>query len=340
MFKTTRWKRLALQATLVAGLLPATSAFAQTIQVVPGDTLGNIAYKNQITVEQLKLANQLQSDMIMVGQTLYIPPRSTVYTVKAGDVLWKIAYSHGVSIQTIVNTNKLQTTEILIGQKLLIPKQEPAAETPAPAPAPKPEPEPDKPWVESTRYQVAKGDTPWTISIAHGIPFTEFLQANKLSESDYLQIGQIVTVPVHHIPKTETAGAKYGEYLDWFEAAQYLFPINATAKVTDFATGKSFMVKRTIGASHSDTEPLTSADSAIIKSIWGGNFSWSIRPVIVEVDGRRLAASMSSMPHSIEYITDNAFDGHFDIHFPGSLRHKDNLIDPDHQAAIRIAAGK
>ncbi|MBU8714304.1 LysM peptidoglycan-binding domain-containing protein [Brevibacillus parabrevis] len=338
MFKTTRWKRLALQATLVAGLLPATSAFAQTIQVVPGDTLGNIAYKNQITVEQLKLANQLQSDMIMVGQTLYIPPRSTVYTVKAGDVLWKIAYNHGVSIQTIVNTNKLQTTEILIGQKLLIPKQEPVAETPAPAPAPKPEP--DKPWVESTRYQVAKGDTPWTISIAHGIPFTEFLQANKLSESDYLQIGQIVTVPVHHIPKTETAGAKYGEYLDWFEAAQYLFPINATAKVTDFATGKSFMVKRTIGASHSDTEPLTSADSATIKSIWGGNFSWSIRPVIVEVDGRRLAASMSSMPHSIEYITDNAFDGHFDIHFPGSLRHKDNLIDPDHQAAIRIAAGK
>ncbi len=336
MFKTTRWKRLALQATLVAGLLPATSAFAQTIQVVPGDTLGNIAYKNQITVEQLKLANQLQSDMIMVGQTLYIPPRSTVYTVKAGDVLWKIAYNHGVSIQTIVNTNKLQTTEILIGQKLLIPKQELTTETPAPAP----KPEPDKPWVENTRYQVAKGDTPWTISIAHGIPFTEFLQANKLSESDYLQIGQIVTVPVHHIPKTETAGAKYGEYLDWFEAAQYLFPINATAKVTDFATGKSFMVKRTIGASHSDTEPLTSADSATIKSIWGGNFSWSIRPVIVEVDGRRLAASMSSMPHSIEYITDNAFDGHFDIHFPGSLRHKDNLIDPDHQAAIRIAAGK
>ncbi|MGN7469671.1 LysM peptidoglycan-binding domain-containing protein [Brevibacillus sp. SAFN-007a] len=335
MFKKTRWKRLALQTALVAGLLPATSAWAKTIQVVPGDTLGNIAYQHQITVEQLKLANQLTSDRILVGQKLYIPPRSTVYTVKPGDVLWKIAYNHGVSIQTIANTNHLPTTDLLlIGQKLLIPTQEPQADTPPS------KPERDKPWVEYTRYQVVKGDTPWTISIAHGIPFTEFLQVNNLSESDHLQIGQIVTIPVHHIPQTATAGAKYGEYLDWFEAAQYLFPINATAKVTDFATGKSFMVKRTIGASHSDTEPLTAADSAAIKSIWGGSFSWSIRPVIVEVNGRRLAASMSSMPHSIEYITDNDFDGHFDIHFPGSLRHKDNQIDPDHQAAIRIAAGK
>lgn len=341
MFKTTRWKRLALQTALVAGLLPVTSAFAQTIQVVPGDTLGNIAYKHQITVEQLKLANQLTSDMILVGQKLYIPPRSIVYTVKRGDVLWKIAANHGVSIQTIVNTNNLQTMEILIGQKLLIPTQEQAAETPAPEPKPEQDKSAqDKPWVENTRYQVVKGDTPWTISIAHGIPLTEFLQANKLSESDYLQIGQIVTVPVHHIPQTATAGAKYGEYLDWFEAVQYLFPINATAKVTDFATGKSFMVKRTIGASHSDTEPLTAADSAAIKSIWGGNFSWSVRPVIVEVNGRRLAASMSSMPHSIEYIANNDFDGHFDIHFPGSLRHNDNQVDTNHQAAIRIAAGK
>lgn len=335
MSKTTRWKRLAAQAALLATLLPATSAWAQSVSVAPGDTLGNIAYRHQITVEQLKLANHLPSDMILVGQTLYIPPRSDIYTVKAGDVLWKIAADHSVTIQTIMNASNLPTTDLLIGQKLLIPKTTTEQTEQA-----KPSSGTDKPWVEKIRYQVAKGDTPWTISIAHGIPMSEFLQVNGLSETAYLQIGQTVQIPVHHIPKTAVAGSSFGEYLDWFEAVQYLFPINAVAKVTDFQTKKAFMVKRTIGASHSDTEPLTSADTATIKSIWGGDFSWSVRPVIVEVDGRRIAASMSSMPHSIEYITDNQFTGHFDIHFLNSLRHKDNLIDPDHQEAIKIAAGK
>ncbi|MGG1663408.1 LysM peptidoglycan-binding domain-containing protein [Brevibacillus sp. NRS-1366] len=336
MFKTTRWKRLAAQATLIATLLPATSVWAQSVSVAPGDTLGNIAYRNQITVEQLKLANHLTSDMILVGQTLYIPPRSDTYTVKSGDVLWRIADNHEVTIQTIVNANNLQTTDLFIGQKLLIPTTAATEQ----AELAKQSSGTDKPWVENVRYQIAKGDTPWTISLAHGIPMSEFLQVNGLSETATLQIGQAVQIPVHHIPKTAVAGPQFGEYLDWFKAGQYLFPINAVAKVTDFQTKKSFLVKRTIGASHSDTEPLTSADTAIIKSIWGGTFSWSVRPVIVEVDGRRIAASMTSMPHSIEYVTDNNFNGHFDIHFANSLRHKDNLFDPDHQEAIKIAAGK
>ncbi|WP_312117327.1 LysM peptidoglycan-binding domain-containing protein [Brevibacillus reuszeri] len=337
MFKTSRWKRLSATTILIAALLPTTSAWAQSVTVAPGDTLGNIAYHNQITVEQLKLANNLTSDMILVGQSLYIPPRSQVYTVKSGDVLWKIAAKYGVSIQSIVNINQLPSTDdLLIGQKLLIPSEATAGTKEQTKPIAKQ----DKPWVENINYQVAAADTPWTISIAHGIPMTEFLQVNGLSETDYLQVGQTVKIPMHHIPETAVTDAAYGEYLDWFDAAQYLFPINAVATVTDFATKKSFRVKRTIGASHSDTEPLTAADTAIIKDIWGGSFSWSVRPVIVEVNGRRIAASMTSMPHSIEYITDNNFSGHFDIHFLGSLRHKDNLIDPDHQEAIKIAAGK
>ncbi len=391
MFYTTRWKRLTIQTTLLALLLPTTSAFAQSISVSSGDTLGNLAYRYQVPVEQLKIANHLSSDMIMLGQKLYIPPLSEVYTVKSGDVMWKIAADHqttipvlmeinqrtsydllvgekilvpktsaspsttytvkkgdvlwkiasqnSVTIQSIVEANKLSSTELMIGQKLIIPQTNSTSDGQASDAVETPADDSTKPWVENKSYKVVKGDTPWTISIAHGIPMTELLQVNKLSENAELQIGQTLVVPVHHIPKTSVKSVKYGEYLDWFEASQYLFPINAVATVTDFETGKSFQVKRTIGASHSDTEPLTSPDTAIIKEIWGGDFSWSVRPVIVEVDGRRIAASMTSMPHSIEYITDNNFTGHFDIHFLNSLRHKDNAIDPDHQEAIKIAAG-
>ncbi|MFY0544655.1 LysM peptidoglycan-binding domain-containing protein [Brevibacillus sp. H7] len=377
MFQKARWKRLALQSVIAGAiLLPATFVSAETVTVKAGDTLGNIAYSYDRSVEQLKIANHLRSDMILAGSTLYIPPQSSIYqvqsgdtlwkiadkfnttisslkeinrltsdtlivgdkllvpqsgtvhTVVSGDVLWKIASLYNVSIQSIMDANKMTSTHLNIGQKLIIPN----TNTPEPF-------EPDKPWVEMTTYRVVKGDTPWSVSLAHGIPMDEFLKVNNLSSSTNLQIGQIVKIPIHHIPVTKTPGKQYGEYLDWFEAAQYLFPINAVAKVTDFQTGRSFMVKRTIGAFHSDTEPLTSADTAIIKEIWGGSYSWKVRPVIVEVNGRRIAASMSSMPHDIEYISGNNFTGHFDIHFRNSLRHKDKLPDTSHQSAIKIAAG-
>ena len=117
-----------------------------------------------------------------------------------------------------------------------------------------------------------------------------------------------------------------------------MFPIGKIATVTDIQTGKTFKVKRTIGANHADSETLSTKDTSIAKSIWGG-FSWSTRAVIVEVDGRKIAASMSFYPHDVEYIKNNGITGHFDIHFKDSTRHKDGAIDPHHQAKIKSAAG-
>jgi hypothetical protein len=45
------------------------------------------------------------------------------------------------------------------------------------------------------------------------------------------------------------------------------------------------------------------------------------------------------MPHGVVYITNNNFDGHFDIHFLNSTRHVDGKIDRYHQEKIKIAAG-
>jgi hypothetical protein len=98
-------------------------------------------------------------------------------------------------------------------------------------------------------------------------------------------------------------------------------------------------MKRTIGANHADCEPLTKYDAQIMKEVWGGYYSWNSRPIIVMVDGRRIAASAASMPHSIEYIKDNNFNGHMDIHFANSTRHKDGEIDYKHQENIKISAG-
>jgi len=58
------------------------------------------------------------------------------------------------------------------------------------------------------------------------------------------------------------------------------------------------------------------------------------------VNGHRIAASASAMPHSIEKIgAENGFNGHSDIHFLNSRQHKDYNINENHQRAVKIAAG-
>jgi len=159
---------------------------------------------------------------------------------------------------------------------------------------------------------------------------------------------------------TSSAAAKSKvELLDWWKSARSVFSSGTAAEITDVATGKTFKAKRTMGTNHADTEALTRQDTEIIKSIWGG-FSWARRPVILNINGRRLAASMSAMPHAgidsapayavvnnrsdgygtgenLDVIKGNGMDGHFDIHFLNSTRHKDGKIDTAHQEAIKKA---
>lgn len=128
--------------------------------------------------------------------------------------------------------------------------------------------------------------------------------------------------------------------VDWWKEGQYLIPRQTTFKVTDVKTGKSFNVKRFGGSSHSDTEPLTKADTAIMKSIYG-SWSWERRSIIVTTpSGKRIAASMNGMPHAGSSISGNNFNGHFCIHMLNSLTHGNNNLDKDHQNAIKFAIGK
>jgi LysM repeat protein len=214
-----------------------------------------------------------------------------------------------------------------------------AKPAPEPAPQPKQKEQPAGNTVITETYIVKQGDTLWTISQAVGVPMPELLKANNLTEQSTIYTGMSLSLPKHQVAPKETAGPQYGELLDWWTEAQYVWPIGKNALIVDLRTGKSFMVRRSYGAFHADVEPLTAQDTAIIKEIWGG-WSWATRPVIVEVDGRRLAASANGMPHSIQSITDNNFNGHFCIHFLNSTRHKDNLMQADHQQNVRTAAGQ
>ena len=127
--------------------------------------------------------------------------------------------------------------------------------------------------------------------------------------------------------------------LDWWDGVRYLYKVGTVAKVTDVETGISFNITRTGGINHADNEPLYLEDTEIMKSIVG-EWGWHIRPVVVEFNGNRLAASMYWMPHGYQTRLDNGFDGHFCIHFINSTHHYSGKINEEHQEAIRRAEGK
>ncbi len=334
-------------------LIPFVQQSENIVHVVSsGDTLWKIADAYKVSIQDIVELNQLDSNQYLyIGQEITIPTQEEqvpaeetpkqeqqkIHIVESGESIWKISVKYDVSIQDILDANQLvESSTIYVGQELIIPETPPIEEPPS---VEEPPVEESQAYITYEEYTVQKGDNLWEISIMHGIPMTELMQENNLTDQSVLNIGQKLTIPVHNIPVMATPGAQYGEYLDWWTQAQYVFPIGARAKVTDIQTGKSYNVIRSYGAFHADCEPLTTEDAAIMYEIWGNKWSWVARAVIIEYDGRKLAASVTNMPHSIQQITDNNFDGHFDIHFLNSTRHKDNLISEDHQEQIKIAAG-
>jgi peptidoglycan endopeptidase LytF len=154
-----------------------------TYTVAAGDTLFSIARRFNVTVAELRQANQLTSDNLRIGQVLRIPGGSTpapappppapasssppsppasssaggttllTYTVARGDTLSSIARRFNVTVDAIKRQNNLKSASLRVGQTLRIPVRSaappPPPNPPAPAPAPNPTPSPVPPPVVS-----------------------------------------------------------------------------------------------------------------------------------------------------------------------------------------------
>ena len=125
------------------------------------------------------------------------------------------------------------------------------------------------------------------------------------------------------------------ESLKWF-GNEDTIPKGATVTIKDVRTGKTFQAVRWSGSNHMDTEPASKEDTAIMKSIYGGSWSWKRRPILVKYNGHVYAASMNGMPHGTSTIS-NGFGGHFCVHFTGSKTHETNKVDSTHQNCVETA---
>jgi len=133
-----------------------------------------------------------------------------------------------------------------------------------------------------------------------------------------------------------SAASAKTESLDWFDHGNSAIPRGAVFTIKDVKTGKTFKAKRWAGSSHSDTEPLTAEDTAMMREIYGGSWSWERRAILVSYNGHVYAASMNGMPHGTTTIS-NGFSGHFCVHFTGSKTHGTDRVDADHQSAVQTA---
>ncbi|OZV66626.1 LysM peptidoglycan-binding domain-containing protein [Winogradskyella aurantia] len=94
--------------------------------VQKGETLYSISNQYNLTVTELKNLNNLQSDLVKIGQRLKVrnlnnePDHSNLDSiiVKSGDTLYSIAKKYGISVKALKQLNNLVDNQIVIGQKL------------------------------------------------------------------------------------------------------------------------------------------------------------------------------------------------------------------------------
>ncbi|MFC7320249.1 C40 family peptidase [Halobacillus campisalis] len=125
-------------ATTVFGTIVGASLFGSTAmadeahKVKSGDSLWALGKKYNTSVSDLKSWNDLNSDIIRVGQSLVVnkdsssnnssssSSKSSTYKIKSGDTLSKIASKHGVSVSNLMDWNNLKSSLIITGKTLKI----------------------------------------------------------------------------------------------------------------------------------------------------------------------------------------------------------------------------
>ena len=155
--------------------------------VQPGDSLYLIAQKNNISIAEIKELNNLDSDMILVGQALLLEEKSSgniVYIVEPGDSLYQIAIRNNTTIQKIKDLNDLKSDIIYIGQDLLIPSGD------------NEQAEPDDSKNDNyKRYTVKAGDSLYLIAYRNDTTVEDIKNLNNL-DSDMIFVDQKILVPV------------------------------------------------------------------------------------------------------------------------------------------------
>lgn len=150
--------------------------------VKANDNLYEIAKANNTTIGILKTLNNLNSNILQIGQILKLPTIKAeesiagdyiIYTVKKGDNLYSIASNYNISLEDLINFNEKGSTILHIGDELLIPKKQ---------------------QTENIVYIVKPGDTLYNIAKRYNLSVDTLKELNNL-DNNMLKIGSELIIP-------------------------------------------------------------------------------------------------------------------------------------------------
>ncbi len=154
-----------------------------------GDTLASIATRFGTTVQAITELNNLTNpNQLYVGQKLRIPgtPPATAPTgetvthvVQRGETLHTIAAQYGLTWQTVAAANNIVNPNLLyVGQKLIIPVGETASSE-----------------TGVRTHVVQRGESLNSIALRYGTTVQAIVQANNLSNPNFIYPGQVLRIP-------------------------------------------------------------------------------------------------------------------------------------------------
>ena len=151
-----------------------------TYIVKPGDTIFSISNEYGINPSTIIDLNNLNNDIVTIGQQLLIPRTSEIinnkitnymdYRVVSGDTLYGIANRYGINVDELKKVNNLTSDNLRIDQVIKVPI------------------------LNTTVYTVKRGDTLYSIARNYGVTPNEIMKINNLT-SNLLSVGQILRIP-------------------------------------------------------------------------------------------------------------------------------------------------
>ena len=258
---------------VVAGSVPA-APIAQT-STVSTDLSPVAVADDPAAMAAAAMADAAQES----AATAVLPAAGLDYVVQAGDTLSLIALRYGLDWEVVAQVNGITNTEVIeVGQVIRLPGVDEADAVnllPAPTPAAAAP-------VGSTgtgtgtgavggvTYTVTEGDTLFGIALLANISLQELLTANNLQEDDFLQIGQVLTIPGRTTALRQIGALTAAATLTTTAAATRTLtaatPVTATVTATAVTATAGVTRSVTTGSTGSitGTRPLTATTPSLL----------------------------------------------------------------------------
>lgn len=170
-------QRLVVKETGEAGGGSRSTGSGTSYIVKRGDNLSSIASRHRTSVRTLMKINNLDSDVVLVGQRLVLPGRGRViakpyfHEVERGENLTLIAQKYGTSVSHLRRLNDIRRNSILyVGQKLKISNK-------------------------TVVHVVRRGETLGSIAQRYRVSLRELIAANDIRNKRLIVAGQSLIIP-------------------------------------------------------------------------------------------------------------------------------------------------